>query len=458
MLFEKIESPGLAHYSYLIGDRTHAVVIDPRRDVDVYISLAEKAGCSITHIFETHRHEDFVLGSVELSSRTGAPIWHADAELPYAYGAPAREGQEWPVGRLKLKALLTPGHTPGGVSYVLFDPDGNPWTVFSGDTLFAGDVGRVDLLGEDRMPDLAEQLYESIFYKLLPLGDGVMLCPAHGAGSVCGETIAERAWTTLGLERQYNPMLITGDKAAFVEKASKMLERPPYFRSMERYNVEGAPAWPLSRQLKALTPRDVAAGIEKGGMVLDTRSELAFGSAHVPGALSIWQGGISSFAGWYIPHGTPLYLVCEDGQSLSSATLLSRIGLHEIRGYLGPGMLGWHMSGKNSAHVEMRTVQTLCHMLDHEGKQSVLDVRSVEEREMQGSIPGALERPVTALPEKYQDIPKEGDLYIFCGSGLRSMMAASFLKRKGWDNTVVVLGGISGWNSISCPLDQPYIM
>ncbi len=452
MLFQKVVSPGLAHYSYVIGDRTKALVIDPRRDIDVYIEMATQAGCTITHIMETHRHEDFVLGSVELASRTGAAIWHADATLPYEYGAAAHDGQKWPIGRLALKAIGTPGHTAGGMSYVLSDPDGAPWIVFSGDTLFAGDVGRVDLLGAGLMPTLAEQLYESIFYKLLPLGDGVLLCPAHGAGSACGKTIAERTWTTLGLERQHNPMLRPGDKATFVHNVSRTLERPPYFRAMERCNLECAAPWPLTRQLRALAPRDMSR-IAEGEIVLDTRSELAFGAAHIPGALSIWEGGISSFAGWYIPSGTPLYLVCEDGQGTAAATLLSRIGFHDIKGYLAPGMLGWHMAGKDSAQVKMRTVQSLCHALDHDGDQHVLDVRSDDERVAQGSIPGAIERHVTLIPETCHDIPMEGDLHIFCGSGLRSMMAASFLKRNGWENTVVVLGGISGWNSVSCPLE-----
>jgi hydroxyacylglutathione hydrolase len=171
MLFERIESEGLAHYSYLIGDQGQAVVIDPRRDCGVYVDAAERSGFHIATILETHRNEDYAIGSGELASRTGAEIWHADAQLDYQYGQPVEDGQTWSVGRLEVRALHTPGHTPGSMSYLLHDPDGTPWMVFTGDALFAGDVGRMDLLGADRLEEMAHALYASLFETLLPLGD-----------------------------------------------------------------------------------------------------------------------------------------------------------------------------------------------------------------------------------------------------------------------------------------------
>ncbi|MCX6680284.1 MAG: MBL fold metallo-hydrolase [Methanothrix sp.] len=207
MLLERIVSAGLAHYSYLVGDKNQALVIDPRRDVDDYIKMASGAGMRIAYVLETHRNEDFFVGSMELAGRTEAQVWHADGQWDYQYGQPAASGQRWRVGRLEVEAIATPGHTPGSMSYLLRDPSGIPWMLFCGDTLFAGEVGRIDLMGKDLAAENAGLLYESLFKRLLPLGDEVILCPAHGSGSVCGELIAERLWTTIGLEKKHNARL-----------------------------------------------------------------------------------------------------------------------------------------------------------------------------------------------------------------------------------------------------------
>ena len=256
MLFKRFESEGLAHYSYLIGDGNQAVVIDPRRDCDVYVQVASEEGLRITHVLETHRNEDYVIGSVELASRTGAVI-HLSAhdDLDYGYGERIRDGETLKIGRLKLKALHTPGHTLGHMSYLLYDPDGVPWMIFTGDALFAGDVGRTDFYGRDRLEEITGLLYESLFHKILPLGDEVILCPAHGAGSVCGTAIAERTWTTIGLERKHNLKLQYADKADFVEHVGRMLEYPPYFRMMEKLNLEGPPVLGRLPSPTPLSPR-----------------------------------------------------------------------------------------------------------------------------------------------------------------------------------------------------------
>ena len=200
MIFRRFVSEGLAHYSYLIGDQDRAAVIDPRRDCGEIIEAAVAGGMAITHVLETHRNEDYVTGSIELSSRTGAVVLHsAHDDLPYQYGEPIREGDSIQIGRLRLVALHTPGHTPGHMSYVLYEASGAPWMVFTGDTLFAGEVGRTDFLGVENLDKMTGLLYDSLFDKILPLGDGVIVCPAHGAGSVCGSGIADRFWTTVGL-------------------------------------------------------------------------------------------------------------------------------------------------------------------------------------------------------------------------------------------------------------------
>ena len=260
MLFERFESAGLAHYSYLVGDGDQAVVIDPRRDCDAYVEAARQAGKRITHILETHRHEDYVVGSVELASRSGATVLRsAHDELAYGYGETIRDGQPLSIGRLRLTALHTPGHTLGHAGYLLHDPGGAPWILFSGDALFAGDVGRTDFYGPERLEEMTGLLYDSLFRTILPLGDGVLLCPAHGAGSACGTAIAERMWTTIGLERRLNPKLQFAERAEFVERVGRMRDYPPYFRTMERLNLEGPPLLGSLPALPLLSPEAFAA-------------------------------------------------------------------------------------------------------------------------------------------------------------------------------------------------------
>lgn len=452
MLFERIESEGLAHYSYLIGDQKEAVVIDPRRDCEIYQEKASKAGFRITTILETHRNEDYLIGSVELASRTGAEIWHADKQWEYEYGKPAEDGQIWEIGRLKMQAIHAPGHTPGMMAYLLHDPDGHPWMVFTGDSLFAGDVGRMDLLGEERLEEMAEMMYDTLFNKLLPLGDEVIVCPAHGAGSVCGTSIAERVWTTIGLEKEYNPKLQFDSKEAFVADAT-MLERPPYFRRMEPLNLEGAPLpngrLPVPPPLKPGTFEEQAGD----ALVLDTRMEVSFADAHVPEALSIWEGGLASFAGWFLPYDQPLLLVSESNDPTPLVRHLIRLGFDNLAGYLSGGMLDWHMAGKKSASTESVTPQEFCDLLSEGQEPWILDVRSEEEIEEEGELPGAHHIHITQLPHHLDEIPRDRPIHIFCGSGLRSMIGASILQRRGWEDVAVILGGTMGWHATKCPTE-----
>ena len=451
MLFKRIQSEGLAHNSYLIGDGREAAVIDPRIDCDVYVEEAHFEGFRIRHIFETHRHEDFVLGSVALGARTGAEIWHADSQWDYRYGTAVEDGQKWKIGRLTLEAISSPGHTPGSMSYLLYDPDGNPWIVFTGDALFAGDVGRVDFMGMDRAPEMAGFLYDTIFGRLLPLGDGVIVCPAHGAGSVCASGIGERMWTTIGLERLYNPKLKVSDRNEFISLMVKKLDYPPYFRLMEKLNLEGA-------QFNDSLPIPLSAGefarMAQDAVVVDTRMEAAFSASHVPGSLSIWSSGIPNFAGWFLPHDRPILLVNETNNPEQVFRYLIRLGYQNIAGFLAGGMLAWQMAGYECATIQTITVQALCALFDEQGSRStwLLDVRSETELEAAGRIIDVHHIHLTEIEDRMEEVPKDRPVYIFCGSGLRSMIAASFLKRKGWENLVVVLGGLAGWKSVSCPL------
>ena len=453
MLLERIESEGLAHYSYLIGNEGEAIVIDPRRDCDIYVDMAQRRDYRITHILETHRNEDYVIGSLELAARTGAEVWHADRDWPYQYGRPVQDQQTWHLGRLVLEAIHAPGHTPGMMAYLLHDYGGAPWVLFSGDALFAGSVGRVDLLGKGQTEEMASLLYHSLFHKLLPLGDGVILCPAHGAGSACGAAIAQRPWTTIGLEKALNPLLQIRDRLDFIAHAAQDLERPPYFQRMEAVNVQGPPIIGPLPAAEPLSPAAFAAQIEAGALVLDTRMDLGFNAAHVPGALSIWLGGLPSFAGWFLPYDRPLLLVTEEADPTPAMRDLLRMDYVQIAGHLAGGMLAWHMAGRESDSVAMVTVQELCRRLDAGEAPWLLDVRSPEELERQGRIPGAHSIHITQLPAHLVEVPREQPVYIFCGSGLRSTIAASLLQREGWDNETVVLGGFAGWQSCTHPIE-----
>jgi hydroxyacylglutathione hydrolase len=451
MLFQRIVSEGLAHYSYLVGADHKAVVIDPRRDCEVYVEAAIRAGYAIKHILETHRNEDYVSGSVELAARTGAEVLHsAYDELDYGYGGRIAEGETLQIGELQLEPMHTPGHTLGHMSFLLRDSTGTPWVVFAGDALFAGDVGRTDFYGPDKLEEMTGLLFDSIFEKLLPLGDGVIVAPAHGSGSACGTHIADRPWTTVGLERKLNPELQHTDRADFVRHVARELEYPPYFRMMEKLNLEGPPEvcglpWPEPLSVSSFAERAA------GAVVLDTRMELAFTTAHVHGAVSIWGEGLPGWAGWFLPYDKPILLVSDAADISSQVWTLRRIGYDRVEGYLAQGMRAWHAAGLRSESVSTVTVQELCYRLDEEQDVWILDVRSEGEVE-QNPIPNANHIRLSQVPQKTDDVPKDRPVYIFCGTGMRATVAASLLKRAGWANLSVVLGGLSGWSSITCPL------
>ena len=281
----------------------------------------------------------------------------------------------------------------------------------------------------------------------------MIACPAHGAGSVCAASIADRKWTTLGIERKRNPKLQVEGVEEFVAKMAVELERPPYFREMERLNLAGAPLLSTVPDPAALSPKEFASAAEED-VVLDTRMELAFGAAHVPGALSIWLAGVPSFAGWFLPYDRKVLLVDETGDPDQAVRRLRRLGYDNLEGYLAGGMVAWHMAGEESSSVATANVHDLCARLDREEKEKawILDVRSDDELEASGRITGAHHIHITQLPQRIEEVPRDRPVYIFCGSGLRSMVAASILQREGWQDMTVILGGIAGWSSATCPV------
>ncbi len=448
MILERIEAEGLAHYSYLLGVDGDALIIDPRRDVDVYLDLLARTGLRLRQVLETHRNEDYLSGSHELAERTGAQIWHADARLDYEYGTPVEPGRRWNLGGFDVEALSTPGHTPGHTAYLLRARDATPWMLFSGDCLFAGDVGRTDLLGPERLEDLTRTLFRTLHSTVLPLGDHVVLLPAHGPGSACGGAIADRPVTTIGLERALNPLLEL-DEEEFVRRQARMLERPPYFDRMERDNLRpgGLVGTPVTLPL---SPADFACAADEA-LVLDTRQPPAYLASHVAGALSIWREGVAGWGGWFLPDEGPVLLVTDDADRSYVRSTLLRMGFDRISGFLEGGMHSWHTAGLETRSSGAVSVPELCGRLDSDQSLSLLDVRSDEEV-AEKAVPTATHIPLAEITKRLREVPSEGRLYVFCGSGLRSTVAASLLERAGHTGVSVVLGGVEGWSSARFPL------
>lgn len=454
MIIERIKSAGLAHNSYFIGSGSTAAVIDPRRDSQVYFDMALEYGMKIKYILETHLNEDYVIGSLSLAGDTGAEIFHGPG-LDWGYGNRLEEGQEFRIGKLNLTAIGTPGHTDESMSYIITDLSTGrvPVAVFTGDALFVGDTGRVDLYGLNEIPRMASNLYDSIFQKLLPLGDGTIIYPGHGSGSVCGISIADRDESTLGIERLQNPLLQMKNKEEFISrKAAEHPERPPYFRQMEKYNLQGPPAVGCLPVPAPFTPAEFKSEIENGAVVLDDSEPAAFGGAHIQGAYSIWLEGIPNFAGWLLPYDKPLLLVLEDQSHLERAVrYLFRLGYDNILGFLKEGTEGWYNAGYPTESVSLLSVHELKTKLDRGEDLVVLDTRSIEEWDS-GHIRGSIHIYVGHVEQRLADIPDDKAIAVLCGVGHRAGIAASILLRAGYRRVFTVLGSVMAWRNAGYPL------
>lgn len=452
MIFKRFKSEGLAHISYFVGSEKEAVVIDPRRDCEVYLDLARKEELIIKYVFETHRNEDYVAGSLELAHKTGARILHGPG-LDFKYGETLKDGQNFHFGNLKLIAIHTPGHTDESMSYALADSnsDDSHIMVFTGDSLFVGDVGRTDLYGPKETRRLSEALYNSLFKKILPLGDGVILCPAHGAGSVCGGAISEREWSTIGLERRQNPLLQKKREEFIKFKVAERLERPPYFRKMEEYNLIGPPLLVDLPDPPALSANEFKKQIEKGSQVVDTRKPSAFGGAHIRCSYSIWMEGLPSYSGWLLSYDKPILLVLGNRKQLETAvSYLIRLGYDLIQGYLcagaeACGLESWYTAAHPIEHIRLLSIQELKERLNDSHNLIVLDVRTDKEWE-EGHIEGALHIYVGHLEEQLDTIPDNRSIAVICSVGNRGSLAASILQRAGRQDVFNVLGGMTAWN------------
>jgi glyoxylase-like metal-dependent hydrolase (beta-lactamase superfamily II)/rhodanese-related sulfurtransferase len=455
MYFEQFYLGCLAHASYMLASRGEAIVVDPQRDVDIYLKAAEERGVKILHIFETHLHADFVSGHKELAARTGAKIYmgaNAGAKFPHIA---VQDGFELRAGKLLLKVLDTPGHTPESICILITDEEKsfNPWAVLTGDTLFLGDVGRPDLSTTHTPAELGGMLYDSLHRKLLTLADEVLVYPAHGAGSLCGRNMRAERSSTIGTERLTNYALQIKDKEEFVRQLTTNLPtRPAYFLQDAEINREGAPTLSDLPELPPIPAAQLKSLLDEGVIALDVRPGEQFAREHVPGSINIaLSGQFASWAGTVLGlTGRPV-LIADSADQLSEARLrLARVGLEDPRGYLKGGVEAWKHAGFALAEFSQVTVQALHDELRSSIFQ-VLDVRREPEWQA-GHVDGATWWPLDNFKVSPPEIDRERPVAVHCKSGYRSMIACSLLQRAGFKNVTNVIGGFDAWQQAKLPV------
>ena len=444
----------LSHASYLIGDGGEAVVIDPQRDVDQYLAEAAARGLSIRHVIETHLHADFVSGHVELAARTGATIWLGPgAGAAFAHRV-ARDGDELAIGSLVLRFLETPGHTPESISVLLLDAaSGAPRMVFTGDTLFVGDVGRPDLVTSRGFSanEMASMMYDSLHQKLLALPDAVEVWPAHGAGSACGRAIGAERSTTMGAQRISNWALAEMSRERFVEQLTTDLPPvPAYFPLDAALNRQGArrvDQLPRPRPLSAAQVRD------SGALVLDVREASEWAAAHVPGSINIGlRGPFASWAGSLLPLSAPVVILAGNPAEEQEAFVrLARVGLDKVVGTLT--MPAWLSAGLLVAATPRVEARALADRLARDPSILVIDVRRPAEHAA-GHIPGAVNLPVDQLAARLGELDVDRPVAVTCAGGYRSSAAASILKRAGFTVAADLVGGTAAWLAAGLPVER----
>jgi hydroxyacylglutathione hydrolase len=455
MYFEQFYLGCLAHASYLLASEGEAVVIDPQRDVELYLKAAAEQGATIRHIFETHLHADFVSGHRELAARTGAKIYMGAQSGATFEHVPVSDGFELKFGKASISVLETPGHTPESICLVVTDTEKSraPWAVLTGDTLFIGDVGRPDLSPRHTPAQLAGHLYDSLHTKLMTLADSVLVYPAHGAGSLCGKNMRAERSSTIGTERLTNYALQIESREEFIRQlTSNLPARPEYFARDAEINRTGAAALSELPPLRSLSPTDLEGMLKAGEIALDVRPMDEFAAGHVPGSVNIALGGqFASWAATVLGLATHPVLIAETDAQIEEARLrLARVGIEELDGYLAGGVAAWKQSGQPLATVAQITPQDLEDRLGA-GKVQVLDVRREPEWDA-GHVEGATWWPLDNFRVSPPEIDHEVPLAVHCKGGYRSMIAASLLQRAGFRNVMNLIGGFDAWQEAKLPV------
>lgn len=453
MFFQRVKTKGLGHNAYLLGCGDGlAVVVDPRRDVAEYLELARKNNLTIACVMETHRQEDFEFGSRALAQAAGARIVTGVHPLFGESDVKLADGAELKIGTTRFVALETPGHTPESVCYAVYPEDAQDacWAVFTGDALFVGETGRTDLTDPDKTAENAGLLYDAIHRQLTPLGDQALVLPAHGSGSACGGNISDRDDTTLGIEKQTNPVFKKSRREFIQHKLDEKLPRPPYFRHMEEVNLRGGRPLPAMLAPRVLQPRELQQRM-KEGLVIDTRSPDAFASAHIAGSYNIWLDGLSTFGGWIASQRTNLFLVVDKPDDApTAAQALARIGIDRVEGVLLKGVEGWREQGLPVERLGTTSAEQVAAWMS-DTPVPILDVRDDREWD-EKHIPGALHVYVGHLEENLPTLARDARLVVHCSVGHRSGLAASILRKHGFTGVLNLLGGITAWEELGLPL------
>ena len=472
MLFEQIVSEGLAHYSYLLGDRAsgQCLVIDPRRDVEIYLEIARANEMRIVNILETHIHADYVSGGLELAARTGAPLSvSVYGEVGFNH-IPLEDGAVIPLGEIKFQAVHTPGHTPEHLCFLASGGVGSeqPWALFSGDLLFAGEVGRPDLLGEEIEETLVYQLFDSLHNKVLKLGDEILVYPAHGAGSPCGANIGDRPLTTIGYEKANNPILQIKEVEAFVQTVREALSPAPvYYQRVKKINTVGPDVIGTLPIIPPLTAREFRALVEdEDTIVIDGRELTAYGGGHIARAIHIglrasfpiWAGEIIDetfpvWAGRMIDPELQIGLVLpEDVHPETAGLYLYRIGIEKVAGYLKEGFRTWLEAGFPFLRTEQLSVHELHQGIQEGTSLQIVDVRRKAEW-AKGHIPGARQIYVADMLDHLNELDPAVPVVTYCGTGYRASIASSLLEKAGF-KVKNIPGSMSAWRQAGFPEER----
>lgn len=449
----------LSHASYMVADEKTKItaVIDPRRDVDIYVEDARQHGYEIKHVILTHFHADFIAGHIELRDKVGARIYlGARAKAGFDF-EPLGDGSVIEFGDVRLESMETPGHTPEGITLLAFDkttdPE-NPYAIFTGDTLFLGDVGRPDLFASIGVTahELAEMLYDSLQNKLLKLPDKTLVYPAHGAGSMCGKALSDEAVSTLGEQRLYNYALQPMTKEDFIKMVTAdQPEAPAYFgydanlNQQERPNLDES----MKKSMQALDLNTVLSLQKSGAQVVDVREAADFAGAHFRDSLNIGiDGRFATWAGTLLNTDVPIIIVAETNRVEEAVMRLGRIGFHNVKGYLKDGM----ESLKDRTDLISKTQRISAAAIDElEGETTIIDIRNQNEWDG-GHIEDSVNIPLNHLADRIVEVPMSGHVIVHCQGGYRSMIAASLLEKEGRKNIFDLVGGYQAWVASKHPV------
>lgn len=459
MYFNQIAVEGLGCLSYVIGcpAAKACMVVDPKRDIQDYLDIAREEGMRITHVVNTHLHADHISGDQELRNATGADIYINGNGVTVDYEhKELDEGMVFELGAAKVEVLHTPGHTPNSISLLVTDKvrSAEPQMILTGDLLFVGDVGRPDLPGAEILDEQVQNLYSSLYEKLADFPDHLEVFPAHGQGSLCGRGMSAKKSSTLGYERRANPMLQFSSFEDFRDDVTSAFPtRPKSFTHIIGTNRQGANLLDACPMDKALTPRQFEEMMADGAVVIDARNSAAFGGFHIPGSVNIgFEKQLANWVGMVIEPGSDILLVVDDQNDYERMlTELHRIGYDQVFGYLSGGIMAWLNSGRPVEQLEQSSPQQLHEKLSSNGM-SIVDVRTPAE--WKGArISEAEHFPLSSILEgKSPDLPREQEIVVACGTGYRSNIAASFLKKQGFTNVKSLAGGLFAWTNAGQPV------